>query len=284
MRCTALWIHRGPSVYSRRPVIRCTLGVTSVTNLTPLPQSITKSLFALFPGLREYRCDMAALLERGNGDPTRTPIPHLFEHLCIELQNATGAELSCVRAQEVCVPRDVAVIPYDDEEVALEAGNLSLVLIEALSSATLPPGFERRLQAFLRFAQRQSLSAQDLAMIRAAEARDIPVTRIAGRLVQLGHGCHQRRLNGMETTHTSVVSNDVAANKDYARRMFRAVGLPVPRYERVSRREEAVAAANRIVFPVVLKPNRGNMGEGVSVGLRTDRAVRDAFELTREFG
>ena len=53
------------------------------------------------------------------------------------------------------------MIPYDDERVGLEAGNLSLELIEALSSAALPPEFERRLQAFLRFAKRQSLPVQD---------------------------------------------------------------------------------------------------------------------------
>lgn len=286
MRCTALCVHRGPSIYSRGPVIRCTLDVASARNLTPLPHPVSEGLFALLPGLREHRapCDVAALLERGSGATGRMSIPHLFEHLCIELQNSTGAKLLCVRAQGACVPPDVAVIPCDDEDVGLEAGNLSLVLIEALSSAALPPKFERRLRAFFRFAKRKSLPTQDLAMVRAAEARDIPVTRIAGRLLQLGQGCHQRRLKGTESTHTSVVSNDLAANKDYARRLFRAVGLPVPRHERVSRREEAVAAANRIGFPVVLKPNRGNMGEGVSVGLKTDREVRDAFELTREFG
>ena len=289
MRCTALCVHRGPNIYSRGPVIRYTLDVASARNLTPLSHSITESLFTLLPGLREHRapCDVAALLERGSDDTARTPLPHLFEHLCIELQNSTGAELACVRGQGACVPRDVAVIPCDDEDVGLEAGNLSLVLIEALSSASsaaLPPEFKRRLRAFFRFAKRRSLPEQDLAMVRAAKARDIPVTRIAGRLLQLGQGRHQRRLNGTESTHTSVVSNDLAANKDYARRLFRAVGLPVPRHERVSRREEAVAAANRIGFPVVLKPNRGSMGEGVSVGLRTDREVRDAFELTREFG
>ena len=286
MRCTALSVHRGPSIYSRGPVIRCTLDLDSARNLAPLPYSISERLFALLPGLREHRapCDMATLLERGNGETARTPIPHLFEHLCIELQNSTGAELVCVRAQGACVPQDVAVIPCDNEMVGLEAGNLSLVLLEALSSAALPPEFKRRLQAFSRFAKRQSLPAQDQAIVRAAEARDIPVTRIAGRVLQLGQGCHQRRLNGTESTHTSVVSNNLAANKDYARRLFRAVGLPVPRHERVSRREEAVAAAQRIGFPIVLKPNRGNMGEGVSVGLRTDHEVRDAFELTRKFG
>ena len=187
-----------------------------------------------------------------------------------------------MRAQEARIARDEAVIPYDDESVGLEAGNLSLEWIASLS-AGLPFDFEDRLQQFVRFAERRSLPVQDLTLVRAAEARDIPIIRIAGRLIQLGHGCHQQRLNGTESTHTTIVSNDLAANKDYARRVFRAVGLPAPAYERVYRKEDAVAAADRIGYPVVVKPNDGNMGTGVSVGMRTKREVRDAFERARTF-
>lgn len=284
MGCTAFWVYHGPSIYSHSRVIRYTLEVALAGNLGLVLHSIT-SLFALLPGLRRHRspCDVEALLERGNGGTAGTPVPHLFEHLCIELQKLAGAELACVRAQGARIACDDAVIPYDDERVGLEAGKLSLELIESLS-ANLPLDFEQRLQAFLRFAERQRLPVQDLALIRAAEARDIPVIRIAGRHIQLGHGRNQQRLNGTESTHTSIVSNDLAANKDYARRVFQAVGLPVPTYERVYRAEDAVAAARRIGFPVVVKPNGGNMGIAVSVGMKTDREVRDAFERTRRFG
>ena len=174
---------------------------------------------------------------------------HLFEHLSIELQNLTGMELVCVRAEGARIARHDAVIPYDDESVGLEAGKVSLELIDSLVSADVPLDFQRRLQAFLRFAERQRLPVQDRAMVRAAEARDIPVIRIAGRIIQLGHGRNQRRLNGTETTRTNIVSNDLAANKDYARRMFRAVGLPVPAYERVYRRVTPSPPRSASAFP-----------------------------------
>src|SRR5262245_61647195 len=208
-------------------------------------RSVLDRLLGLLPGLREHRapCDVAAL-----------PIPHLFEHVCIELQNAAGAELRCVRTPGARIADHEAVIPYEDGGIGLKAGELSLELIEGA------PDPELRLKEFLRFAEGHRLPVQDRAMVRAAQARGIPVTRVAGRFLQLGHGRHQQRLSGTETSRTNIVSNDLAANKDYARRIFQAAALPVPRYERVYRMKDAVAAAERIGYPVVVKPNNRNMG------------------------
>lgn len=141
-----------------------------------------------------------------------------------------------------------------------------------------------RPKARVRPTEPEALPAQDTAVLHAAEARDIPVIRIAGRIIQFGHGRNQRRMNGSETSHTNVISNDLASNKDYARRLFGALGLPVPKYERVYRKEDAIAAAERIGYPVVVKPNRSKMGNAVSVGMRTPQQVREAYERTRGFG
>ena len=65
--------------------------------------------------------------------------------------------------------------------------------------------------------------------------------------------------------------------------MLNLLGLPVPRYERVYRRRAAVAAAENIGFPVVVKPNNGGMGRGVSVQMNTAAEVREAFARAREF-
>lgn len=261
-----LWVHHGPSIYSHLPVIRYSLAMVYAGSVAPV-RSILDRLVAILPGLREHRtpCDMTAL-----------PIPHLFEHVCIELQNSAGAELHCVRTQGARIVDHEAVIPYEDGEIGLKAGELSLELIEGA------PDLELRLREFFRFAEGQRLPVQDRAVVRACQARGIPVTRVAGRFLQLGHGRHQQRLRGTETTRTSVVSNDLAANKDYARRVLQAAALPVPRYERVYRMKGAVAAAERIGYPVVVKPNNRNMGVGVSVGLRRPREVREAYRKARE--
>jgi cyanophycin synthetase len=281
MGFTALSVHHGPSIYSHRPVIRYRFEISG--HLASDLDSVKERVYALLPRLRERHALCVSKHERESAANASTQIQHLFEHLCIELQNLMDADLGCLRAEHDRADRHDAMIPFDDERVGLEAGTLALEAIESMLSSD---GFdwERRLRAFVRFAERVSLPVQDMAVVRAAEARDIPILRIGGRLIQLGHGRNQHRVNGTKTTHTNTFSNDLASNKDYARRMFRAFGLPIPTYERVYRVEDAIAAAKRIGFPVVVKPNEGKMGAGVSVGVKTPREVREAFQRTRRSG
>jgi len=284
-------VFRGPSVYSRRPVIRYALEpVAADEALRRFDPVVVERLLACLPGLGEHcdACKPAHLLEHGIPAGDRAALSRLFEHFCIELQNLSGVELECVRANgSAGVALFDALVPYDDERVATEAARLSLDFIGSAGTQASPRDtaaeIERRIAAFLALAERHTLPVQDRAVVRAAMARDIPVIRIAGRLVQLGQGPFQQRLSGTQTTRTNVVGNKLAANKDYSRRVLAALGLPVPRYERIYRERDAVAAAERIGFPVVVKPNNSNMGRGVSIGIETARDVRRAYRLARGF-
>ena len=277
----------GPSVYSHHPVLVYTLALASRATLPLMfDLAIVDSLFKCLPGLRERRdsCDAPGVLERRTRGAARTALHRLFEHLCIELENLTGVELHCVRAngEATALLLDEALVPFEDEHVGIEAGKLALELMVALTDSS-PVDIPRRVEQFRQFAERRALPIQDRAIIGAARTRDIPVTRIARRVVQLGYGRHQQRISGTETTRLNGIGSMLSANKDYARRVLGAVGLPVVPYERVDRRLAAVAAAKRIGFPVVVKPNNANMGRGVSVGMKTVREVREAYARAREF-
>ena len=50
------------------------------------------------------------------------------------------------------------------------------------------------------------------------------------------------------------------------------------------RASDAVRAAKRIGFPVVLKPLDGNHGRGVSINLKTDEEVEYGFKKAAEHG
>jgi len=60
-----------------------------------------------------------------------------------------------------------------------------------------------------------------------------------------------------------------------------AAGLPVPRSQSVRTVDDAVRLANRIRYPVVLKPLDGNHGRGVMLDLRSDADVRRAFDVAK---
>ncbi|MDX1481862.1 MAG: cyanophycin synthetase, partial [Woeseiaceae bacterium] len=103
-------------------------------------------------------------------------------------------------------------------------------------------------------------------------------------LVQFGYGRYQQRIQATTTGKTSNIAVELAADKEETNRILRDLGLPVPAQRLVRRVEDAVRAANRIGYPVVVKPLAGNHGRGVSINLSSDEEVELAFEKAREHG
>lgn len=210
---------------------------------------------------------------------------HLFEHACIAIQNRAGADLACRRVQSIRpLPAFAAAIPCYEQTVCQEAARGTDEMLSLYRSGGSSSAAAERLLKVMELARRRMLPVQDREMIRTARARDIPAMRLVGRVVVLGQGSRQQRLSATKTTGTNVVGNDLAANKDYTRRVLADLGLPAPKYERVYRLRAAVEAARRIGFPVVVKPNNGSMGSGVCIGLTSARDVRAAYRKARESG
>gem|GEM_PF-3707770 len=95
--------------------------------------------------------------------------------------------------------------------------------------------------------------------------------------LRLGHGHRTRLLAPGYTDATPYLSREIAGDKNDAYNILVALGLPVARQLVASSESKAVAAARGIGFPVVVKPQRGNRGRGVSVNLRDEEAVRQAY-------
>ena len=281
----------GPSIYAQCPVMRFSLDELPPQLTRPADQDFLGRLYARLPDLLANGASCGApesFANTGTGEPPT--VGHLFEHICIVLQNRVGAELSCVRATgSNGVDPGNATVPYEESEVCIKAAGLagdllvSLAAAESGSTDVVAPGadFPSRLEKFARFSAGKMLPAQDRALVRIARRLGIPAVRVVGRTIVLGQGRFQRRMNGTKTSLTNVVANDLASNKDQSRRFLHEYGLPAPRYERVRRPREAVDAARRIGYPVVVKPNDGSMGLGVSVRMRNGREVRAAYKRAR---
>src|SRR4029077_8557298 len=114
--------------------------------------------------------------------------------------------------------------------------------------------------------------------------RDMPWIRLNDRsLVQLGHGKYQRRIQATVTSETRHTAVEIASDKRLTNQILSDLGLPVPRQERVRGPNDAVEAAERIGYPVVVKPLDGNHGKGVSINLTTPEQVLVAFDQAYEF-
>jgi cyanophycin synthetase len=190
------------------------------------------------------------------------------------------------------------VFEYEEERVGEAASNLALELIHHLLPPDLrpkeanpeadggaPPAFDfaARLVELIDFAQRRQLGPSTGALVRAAEARDIPWMRLNDySLVQFGQGKYQRRIQATVTSETRHIAVEIASDKEETNRILGELGLPVPRQRVVRTAEAAATAAERLGYPVVVKPLDANHGRGVTLDLKNGDEVRAAFEKARE--
>lgn len=281
--------YTGPSIYARVPVFCYSLQDIVTAASTSESAGHLFDLVDWLPGMTTISGCAALARDAAPVDLTAVPFGHLFEHICIELQTLAGAHVECVRGSCAPIPHDLAVVPYEDAVVCARAAQWATAFMLdrfSMSATGTEPAFdaEAELQKFCDFAGRRVLPAHDRALIDAARDRDVPVMHLVGRTFVLGQGSCQQRISATKTTQTNIISNDLAANKDYCRRLLLELDLPVPRYARAHSRRRALAAAQSIGYPVVVKPVFGSMGEGVTVNVRDDNEMRTAYKNAREFG
>src|SRR5215831_14416633 len=289
-------VYLGPSLYAHFPVIRLTLDLGPLEEWPSmkLGQGFVDSLLESLPGLQEHGCSYgeAGGFVRRLTEDDGTWLGHVLEHVAIELQNEAGAKVTFGKTRDAGSPGVYEVVyQYEQAEVGLEAGQLAMRLLHSLVPESLRPEdalpegftFSAAREEFIRFAQRRALGPSTAALVRAAEERDIPVIRLNTQsLVQFGHARYQRRIQATITSETRHIAVEIASDKEETNRILSTLGLPVPQQRLVHTEEEAAVAAQKIGFPVVVKPYNGNHGRGVSLDLRDGPRVRAAFRQARE--
>jgi cyanophycin synthetase len=127
---------------------------------------------------------------------------------------------------------------------------------------------------------RDGLPMQHRFLVAEARTRGIRWQRILRRpaLLHFGSGRHWRRLELTTTDRTGYLAATTAAKKPRATALMQMMAVPVPVQFQVSTVEQALAAANKIGYPVVTKPMSGNRGRGVSANLKNDAELRVGFQ------
>jgi cyanophycin synthetase len=288
-------VYRGPNLYALRRVIRLRVDLGELEDYpTGRLPGFADRLLEMIPTLREHTCsygEPGGFVRRMTEDEG-TWLGHVLEHVAIELQCLAGTPVSYGKTRSQDLPRGeyYVIFSYEEEAVGLAAAELGLRLIRHLlppeREAHLPGpwDFRAELEDLVRLAQRRAFGPSTASLVRAAEERDIPWIRLNDRsLVQLGHGKFQRRIQATVTSETKHTAVEIASDKRLTNQILSDLGLPVPRQVRVRGPNDAIEAAEKIGYPVVVKPLDGNHGKGVSINLTAAEQVRTAFEQAYEY-
>ena len=296
MRLVDSSVYLGPNVYALFPVIRLTidLGEVEAWPTMRLGRPFVDALLEALPGLREHGCsygEPGGFVRRMTEDEG-TWLGHVLEHVAIELQNVAGAKVTFGKTRDAGGKGLYDVVyQYEQAEVGTEAGRIGMLLLLSLLPETVRPAnslpagwtFAAARDEYIRFTQRRAFGPSTASLVRAAEDRDIPWLRLNNQsLVQFGHGRFQKRIQATVTSETRHIAVEIASDKEETNRILGDLGLPVPQQRLVYTEEEAATAAEKLRYPVVVKPYNGNHGRGVALDLRSGEQVRAAFHKAKE--
>ena len=299
MRIVSTNVYVGPNIFAHFRVIRHVLDLGELEQWPTgrLGKGFIEALLEALPGLHEHGCSYnePGGFVRRLTDDEGTWMGHVMEHVAIELQNVAGSPVTFGRTRSIDDQPGFynMVFEYKDEAVGRESSVLAMKLLLSLLPAKIEVDgrpeadwvFEDERDRFIRYAQSRALGPSTASLVEAAEARDIPWIRLNRySLVQFGHGKYQQRIQATTTGRTGNIAVELAGDKEETNEILRDLGLPVPEQRIVRRASDAVRAAKRIGFPVVLKPLAGNHGRGVSINLKTDEEVEVGFNKAKDHG
>ncbi|MHA6323713.1 cyanophycin synthetase [Roseivivax sp. CAU 1753] len=289
MQIVATKVYVGPNIFSKAPLIRLTVDLHKRSG-RPVSDyaDILDPLVNYVPAL--------AALETADGTPvlarmrsgTDTDLGELMAHLALALQIQAGAPAQLAFSRPAEADEVEVLFGYESRDIGLEAGDVARDLILDLIAPdddTSAAKTAEALDDFMYYADRRALGPSALALVQAADQRDIPWTRLNdASLIQVGQGKYQKRIEAALSSQTSHIAVEIAADKEMCTRVLSDLGLPVPD-QRVARdAEDAADLADRIGFPVVIKPLDGNHGRGVVVNVETREAAIEAYAIAEPEG
>ncbi|GAA0574900.1 cyanophycin synthetase [Paractinoplanes ferrugineus] len=310
MKIESLRRLRGPNVYLSRPAVvaRLDLGALAgveTCDITGFPERLLRAL----PGLTEHHCAAGApggFVSRLRGG---TYFGHVTEHVCLELSQLIGRDVSfgrTVSTDEPSVYQLILECPVDEPSDSSVPRDLLTMAVELVTEIVAGRSFSgvalasaasgipqmqhgsaadrlAELAAIASLAEREATGPSTRAIIAAARRRGIPVERCGDlSLIRLGWGNRRRLAWAAMSDRTSGVGIDIAGDKEITRRLLADAGVPIPAGGQACTAAAAARLFAELGGPVVVKPRQGRQGDRVTLNVMTGAETTYAFSAAGE--
>ncbi|HUQ98384.1 MAG TPA: cyanophycin synthetase [Gemmatimonadaceae bacterium] len=277
---------RGPNYWRLAPVIACDVQLGSLEHVSSADiPGFYERLTEALPSLGEHHCtrqEPGGFLDRLKEG---THLPHILEHVALELQSLAGTDVGFGRVVPSGDPDTWwVIVAYEEEEVGLQAMREAVKIIRACI-ADEEIDVVKIADDLLSLYESVRLGPSTAAVVEEAKRRGIPVRRLNNySLVQLGLGKNLRRIQATLSDYTSAIAVEIAQDKDDTKRVLGNIGLPVPKGDVARTMERALDIVDEIGYPVILKPLDASHGRGISGRIDKEEDLKAAWEEAREFG
>ncbi len=267
---------RGPNLWSRQTSIEAIVSCEPQEREMMPGNEFEKQLRRIFPAVGPLE---------GSRPGQPASMAHALEKITLSLQNQAGCPITFSRTtatEEEGVYQ--VVVQYTEEDV----GRLALAWAEKLCLAVKTQtafDLNQALTELRDLDEDVRLGPSTGSIVDAAVLKGIPYRRLTeGSMVQFGWGSKQRRIQAAETDTTSAIAESIAQDKDLTKSLLLAAGVPVPIGRPAKNLEDAWQIALSIGLPIVVKPQDGNQGKGVTVNIVERELFNQAYKTAARYG
>ena len=270
---------RGPNYYSRYPAIFMKLDLGDLEiKPTDKVKGLRENIEEMLPTLIEHRCSIGhrggffERVERG------TWAGHVVEHVAIELQCLARTEVGFGKTYDTNEEGIYDLVyRYRDEGVGMEAGRAAVRIVDDLFKGKVTR-IKPIVHQLKEIRENNLLGPSTQSIVDEAKKREIPTIRLNDQsFVQIGYGVYQRRIQATMMDNTSSLGVEIADDKGRTKKLLSEMGVPVPRGYSTWDIEDAKKVADRIGYPVTVKPLQGNHGRGITTDVNTPEELETAY-------
>nr|WP_312289236.1 cyanophycin synthetase [Clostridium chromiireducens] len=271
-------IYEGQNVYSHKKCIRIDVDLEGYCEIPSkdIP-NFNFNLVNIIPELKNHRCG----IDEEGGFVKRlsegTYLAHICEHIMIAIQNNLGMDVSYGKAREIEGDMYYIIIQYEYKNTATEIANLAIDLVNSLIKQN-QIDFSGRIDIIKEILQNEQMGATTKAICDAAKEYNLPVMQLGdSNIYQIGYGKAGRIIEASIGSKTKCVGVDISCDKLLTKQLLQNQNIPVAEGSKVHNLIGLLQEAERVGYPVVLKPQCGNKGQGVILNINNQKQLVEAF-------
>lgn len=278
-------IYEGKNIYSHKKCVKLEVDLEGFCE-TPSKDidGFNEKLVNMIPELYTHRCG----IDEEGGFVKRlkegTYLSHICEHMIIAIQNIVGIEVAYGKAREIDGDKYLIVYEYQYPNTAIESAKLAIDSINAFIN-NMNIDFKSRIIIIKEILNEELIGPSTLAICNSARKLGLPIIKLGtSNFYQIGYGKQGRVIEASITNNTSCVSADISCDKLLTKELLEIQNIPVARGAKVYNVISLLKEAERIGYPVVLKPQFGSKGNGVILDIKSDKELIKAYQkLSQSF-
>ena len=283
MRITETRVFKGKNIYSHKKCIRIDVDLEGYSE-TPSKdiEDFNFNLVNMIPELRSHRCgideDEGFIIRLNEG----TYLAHICEHIIIAIQNKIGIDVSYGKAREVKDNHYYIIFQYIYKNTALEVANLAIDIVNALVKK-LPINYEDRIIFIKEMLNEEILGPSTKSICDYAKEVGLPIIDFENSdFYQIGYGKKGKIIENSISYNTKCVSVDISCDKLLTKELLKIHNIPIAKGSKINNVIGLLKDAEEIGYPVVIKPQYGNKGNGVILNIKNEKELLFAYKKVKD--